>query len=90
MLKRVFFRLYVTFSILEQPERIKELILYVKNNYRHLYHEILLDPRLLLFRLLSVDEKMIYWAFKNILKQESFFVDLMADNNNLKYPKIAK
>ncbi len=84
MLKRVFFRLIVTFLILKQPQRVKECISYIKNQYNGLYYEILFDPRLILFRLLSANDAVAHWSFKNIVKQESFFNDLVTDRNTNK------
>jgi glycosyltransferase involved in cell wall biosynthesis len=84
MLKRVFFRLIVTFTLLNQKNHVKELFAYIKTQYGNkLYYEILFDLRLVTFRLLSVSDTITHWAFKHILGQESFFLDLVADRKRI-------
>lgn len=82
MLKRYFFQLIVTFLILDDKNNINKIFAYIKTQYGEFYYEILLDIRLMAFRLLSKNKRIVHWGFKNILKQESFFIDLLSSQKN--------
>lgn len=79
MLKRFFYNLLVTYTILGKKDVVKNIFYYIKEQDQELYYDMIFDLRWLLFRLISKNKKIVYWVFKYILGQESFVLDLLSN-----------